>query len=581
MLIDPGGNDPVDVSGQVGGINAIQSAMCVFAVSAGHFAIQVWPRLLNPYFGVDCWRHMLAAEYIARHRRLPEQSLNNYLFRGPFDYPPFIPVVMALFPARVRLVMQAVVSPLFEVFHGVFVYWLVFHFTGDWWSATVAHIVFALVPITILENSQLNARSPGSLFLSLAMVGATLGVGSWSVPWLACSIAAGVAAHMTHKMASQTLVLFSLMALPVIAWVKGGPLIGAVSLGVALIVFGPIMIRVVVGHIAVLTYHRRHFASRLGAKAGVGSRGFVGSLISLAKANPLITIVGADPWIVVAAAVLLSGKFRWHGPPPLGRVLCFWLVAILVLIVTTSTVRQLKFLGDGPRYSYYLAFPIAVLMGPALAARFQQHPAAWGLVAVVVAAGIIAEVLVIQWKGVVHDVERSLQGDLKTITDILRNTPDARVAVLPLCAAEVVAFFGECAVLSTDSAAVHARDEEFKAYTPALRKPLRHFVRQYGITHVAMHPILESQEPYALPQGAAVLHDGSSMTLWRIPDETKAGSPTAGTVSCGNIRDGSVEGEHRVARGGPFGRQVESTEDRRVSGSSALHEEGACDDRPG
>lgn len=500
------------------GSDTTQAAMFVCAVCLGHFAIQVWPRLLNPYFGVDCWRHMLAAEYIARHRRLPEESLSNYLFRGPFDYPPFIPVLMALFPTRARLVLQAVVSPLFEVGHGVFVYWLVLHFTGDWRAATVSHVLFALVPITILENSQLNARSPGSLFLSLAMVGATLGVESWSPSWLGFAIAAGVAAHMTHKMASQTLVLFSLVSLPVIGWVNGAPLIGVVSLGVALIVFGRIMMRVVVGHLAVLAYHRQNFASRVLTETSVGSRGFVAALVALAKASPLITILGADPWIVVSASLSVSGGLECAGPPLLGRVLCFWVVAILLLIVTTSTVRQLQFLGDGPRYSYYLAFPIAVLTGPALTAHLQRHLLGWGWAAAAVAAGIIAEVIVIQWKGVVCDVERSLKGDLKIITDTLRDTPGAKVAVLPLCAAEVVAFFGECSVLSTDSAAVHARDEEFKAYSPALRMPLQHFLNRYDITHVAMPPRLQSHESYALPKGTMAIHGGNSISLCRVPN---------------------------------------------------------------
>lgn len=486
-------------------------------VAACHFALQAWPRLFNPFFGVDCWRHMLAAEHIHRHRRLPVESLDNYLFRGPFDYPPFIPVLLALFPRPVRLFVQAILSPLFETIHGMVAFGVVWGASGDLACASLAQVLFALVPITTLENSQLSARSPGSLFLTLAITGAALWVNGQGWGWLALGLTAGVLTHVTHKMASQTLVLFSLLGMPFVWWLRGVPLVGIASLGVAAMLLPGLMRRNLVGHWAILRYYRAHFAKPAPAVRSVESRGFVGRLVAMAKSNPLITLIGADPWIMLMP--LLAGLPSAVGAPEILQTnLIFWLAAIVMLILTTSTLQPLRFLGDGPRYSFYLAFPLAVLLGPLLMAVLRE-PGPWADACraggVLLGLGILAEILLIQFKGIVNDKERSYRGDVAVIADTVRKSGGARLAIFPLCTAEVMAFFGECQVLSTDSSIVHAEHEDYRAFNPRLRKPLEFFLEKYGITHVVLESHYEGQPDFEVPPAFVPQHSGKAFKLWR------------------------------------------------------------------
>lgn len=495
----------------------MEALSCSLVVAAAHFALQSWPRLLNPFFGVDCWRHMLAAEHIRTKLRLPVDSLSNYLFRGPFDYPPFIPVLLAAFPRRMRLFMQAILSPIFEVIHGMVAFGVVWGASGDVTSAALSQVLFALVPITTLENSQLSARSPGSLYLTLAITGTALFAngGGWS--WLVLGLTAGVMTHLTHKMASQTLVLFSLLGLPFLWWLRGVPLVGIVSLGISIAIFPRLMRRNLVGHWAILRYYRAHFAKPAPAVRSVESRGFVGRLVAVAKSNPLVTLIGADPWILLVP-LLLGFPGLGSAVEILQRNLLFWLAAVVLLILSTSTLRPLRFLGDGPRYSFYLAFPLAILLGPLLAPHLRE-PGAWSLTwrggTLLLGLGILGEILLIQFKGIVKDRERSYRDDVAVIAAQVRTSPAARLAIFPLCTAEVMAFFGECQVLSTDSSIAHAEHEDFRTFNPRLRKPLKFFLDKYDITHVVLESHYEGQTDFEVPQSFAQQYRGNTFTLWR------------------------------------------------------------------
>lgn len=490
---------------------------CCLTVAAFHVALQTWPRLLNHYFGVDCWRHMLAADFIRRHRRLPVESLDNYLFRGPFDYPPFVPILLACLPSGIRLAAQAVVAPLFESLHGILVFAIVQDATGDVLAAVLSQAVFSLVPITTLENSQLNARSPGSLFLSLCVLGATAFASGGQLVWLALSLTCGVLVHLTHKMASQTLILLSILGLPLAGWMQGVPVVGIASLGLAMLAFPKLVLRILTGHVAVLRFHRAQFSAGTDrSNTGVESRGFVGRAVAIAKTNPAITIAGAVPWVVLLP-FLGSARPAAGLPPLLERVSAFWLVACLVLIVATSVVRPLRFLGDGPRYSFYLALPVALFSGPLLAAHAREHNAlsrTCVIAGCVVATAVLAEICFLQWKGVVSDTERSYRGDIAAICDRLRAAPGARVAVFPLCTAEVIAFFGACRVLSTDSALAHAENVDFLAFNPHLLRPLSYFLERYSITHAVLEHRRRKSPEFTLPPEFTEVHSGRSFGIW-------------------------------------------------------------------
>lgn len=482
-------------------------------VALGHFVLITWPRLVNPFFGVDCWRHMLAADYIRKHGRIPEKSIDNYLFNGSFDYPPLVPIFLSLFPKGVRLFLQAVTSPMIETCHGVLVFSLVLYWTGSTTAAALSQVIFALVPITVLENSQLTARTPGSLLLTVSLVGVTAFAGNGNWLWLGIALTAAVLVHFTHKMASQTLLLFSILAMPLLPWLHAIVLIGPLSLLISFAIAPRLVRRILVGNMALLRYYWRVFMAPSAMAASVESPSLVGRLVKLAKSNPLITAAGANPWIMFAG---LLAVVSWPAARALPVMILFWLGAVYTLIVSTTWVRPLRFLGDGPRYSYYLSFPVAIAAGHLIACipcglGFSSR----GLAAISVAGiGVAAGIIFLQFKAVVSDRERSLRGDVKAIVEILKGSDTARVLVLPLCTAEIVAFFADCRVLSTDSALVHAEDPDFRNFNPRLAKPVSFFLERYDITHVMVENTPAFMSILNLSGAFTLTHDGVDFVLW-------------------------------------------------------------------
>ncbi|MBM4094509.1 MAG: hypothetical protein FJ276_34660, partial [Planctomycetes bacterium] len=232
----------------------------------------------------------------------------NYLFRGGFDYPPVVPLIMAFVPTKAALFLQALFSPLVDALHGVLAFTLVVGWTGDLLSAGLAQTMFALVPITALENSQFTGRSAGSLLMTIAIVGPACFFAGEGWTWLVSGMLAGLLVHMTHKMASQTLVFLSLLALPLALRLPGVVIAGPSTVLAALGVFGRAYRRVLAGQIHVLKFFREVLAEEAPRSRRVESPTFVGTLVGLAKRNFLVTAVGADPWVlpIVAAAVLGS-----------------------------------------------------------------------------------------------------------------------------------------------------------------------------------------------------------------------------------------------------------------------------------
>ena len=86
------------------------------------FFLQVWPRLINRYFGVDTWRHLMVADYVRENRHLPESMKSRYILPAPFGYPPVIVILLAIFPKKIAEKFQFVFSPLFDSFSNYFIF---------------------------------------------------------------------------------------------------------------------------------------------------------------------------------------------------------------------------------------------------------------------------------------------------------------------------------------------------------------------------------------------------------------------------------------------------------------------------
>src|SRR3990170_1160660 len=62
------------------------------------FALQIWPRLIKRYFGVDTWRWLLFANYVRKYKALPTESPKQFIATSVFGYPPVVILFLSIFP---------------------------------------------------------------------------------------------------------------------------------------------------------------------------------------------------------------------------------------------------------------------------------------------------------------------------------------------------------------------------------------------------------------------------------------------------------------------------------------------------
>jgi len=100
------------------------------AVSLLGYLIQVRPRFYNRYFGVDTWRNLSISDYIRTHKRLPEE-LPKYMLKGPFDYPPFLNIILALLPKKFVEDYQGFISPIFDTINNILIFIVTYILTRE------------------------------------------------------------------------------------------------------------------------------------------------------------------------------------------------------------------------------------------------------------------------------------------------------------------------------------------------------------------------------------------------------------------------------------------------------------------
>ncbi|MBI4091744.1 MAG: hypothetical protein HY427_00860, partial [Candidatus Levybacteria bacterium] len=79
------------------------------------FALQVYPRFFNKYFGVDVWTRLLEIEHVKKAgHKIPGKIKKGFIIDGTFDYPIIFPWLFSFFPKKFLLEIQGFVSPFFD-----------------------------------------------------------------------------------------------------------------------------------------------------------------------------------------------------------------------------------------------------------------------------------------------------------------------------------------------------------------------------------------------------------------------------------------------------------------------------------
>lgn len=471
-------------------------------IALAGFALQVWPRLINRYFGIDTWRFTLLADYIRTHKKLPESLPDTYIVPGSVDNPPLLPWLLSHLPKQWLDRNQGFVSPAFDVIASLTVYAMGVSASGSPIGGHYAQMVYLLIPVVPLEASNLSLRTLGSLTFtwSMLMVQCYALHPAW---WTFLLGVAGVALlAMTHRMAMQVL-FFTLFWMAMATRNVDPLLVFACGLLVTVFATRGLYLRYLRGHLLMISFWMYNIKNRLAHQvrgnptAERKHTDFVRRIEHLIWTIPVAPFLAVNPWILYAFCAVFSlpagGGDSWM------EMYTLWAVTLFFLGVLFN-LPLLRFLGEGQRYLEFGTSAAAAVAG-SMILRFQENPAVWApvhYVPCVLGAGCLALVLFFQVKLVVRNPDKSVTPALWAAINHLNNRPaPVRLACLPHGLADAVAYFltNGKVLLSDNSVGVW----ELADWFPLITKPLTEIAAKYELSAFLVSTNFVKPEELDLP----------------------------------------------------------------------------------
>jgi hypothetical protein len=399
-------------------------------------------RLGSANLGVDHWYWKAWVETYRRERRFPPE-LPQYVLDEQQWYPPVFPLLLAHLPAVVfegctRLLAIGVDLLRLGLLLGATA-WLS---GGDMAAVMVAGLVYALAPILVSYNVQLNPRGLGALLLDggiiLVLWAYALDGPAWA--WLIAALLGGVVL-LTHKMTTQLLWFLCLAAASLTLDWRFAALIPA-SVLVALVLSRGFYAKVAIAHWDIVTFWNRNWrwlqAHPLKESPVYGEPGYETPTKLHRRGLPGVAqhvryLAGYLPAGWIMAALLALGTLRPSVPAEVA--LAVWAGLVLAFAAATTLVPFLKCLGSGGYYLYNAAFPVALLWGLTL----PNAPAGWVAWAGLGVAVLVSLVALARFYRRVAQA-RAADAGLDEALAYLREQPKGVVMCLPMNLYDLVAY---------------------------------------------------------------------------------------------------------------------------------------------
>lgn len=455
-------------------------------------------RLGRAGLGVDHWYWKAYVEAYRRQRVFPP-ALPQFVLDEQQWYPPAFPLLLAHLPAVLFERYSRLLAVGIDVLRlGLLLGVAAAFGGGDPLVVAIAGAVYALSPILVSYNVQLNPRGLGALLLDAAVVlvlwATALGGPPWA--WPAAALLAGLVL-LTHKMTTQLLWFLGLAAsLVALDWRFVALLSGSAL--VALALSRGCYAKVALAHWDIVSFWHRNWrwlqAHQLLESPVYGRPGYEtpskmhspGLAGAVRHVRYLAAYLPAG-WAL--AALLLAGQLTARdGATP---ALVAWAALALAFALATTFVPALKCLGSGYYYLYNAAFPVALLWGLA-AGGASSGWAAWSGLALGLGTSLVAVAAFYRKLGREKIGDSSLDDALA----YLQAQPRGVVFCLPLQLSDLVAYVTGQPVLTGGHGYGFRR---FEPIFPRLLLPLPEVVRRYEVRYVL------AREDYLPPSARAEL----------------------------------------------------------------------------
>lgn len=488
------------------------------------FFFQSYPRFFNRYFGVDVWSRMLETDYIRKnHHQIPMEKISDgFILEGFFNYPPVLLWILSFIPKKTLFNIQGFIAPISDVLQNILVFGITLQITGKIETALIAQLVYATIPLTVLENSYLTPRSLGYLNFTLAFYPLLL-YSTWpNNLYLLISFSFLVLSFFTHKFATQSL-FFACVFFSIIDNRSSLYLLTFMAAFVtAVLISRGYYLRILQGHIDNIRFWMRNFEYRFAHQIrGIIKKrektDFVGQIYYLLGTFTPMTLIGTNIWIIFPLFFLISKLLNWQFLP-IDNLLLYkmsiWVLFFYFLSVLVLSIKYLIPIGEGQRYLEMSVAPTAVLTAiifSVLIGTNYQYLVI--LLFILILIINISLTIFVQWKGIIDDKNRSLTKDMEKIFSFINKfKPRPRILCIPHQITTMILYNTTAKVLVDIQAGTLSKIDDI---FPVLKKPVSEIAKKYNLNLLVLKKDYATMEELKL-QKSSLLFEIEDTQVFKI-----------------------------------------------------------------
>lgn len=344
----------------------------IFALILLAIMLRVIPALVAPRgVGVDQWFWRAYIEKL-RDTKIFPPLLPQFLLDQAQWYPPLFPVVLARLPAAVFSQYGRYLAVLIDLLRLVVLVLATRWLSGSDTAAVFAGAAYAMTPLLVTYNMQLNPRGMAALFLDLCWLTAATLLLADGAAWL-WSVALFLAGLvlLTHKMTTQLFWFISLAGAAMTGRMELALLVPG-SMVAAYVLSGGFYRKVLSAHADIASFWFRNWrwsgSNPILESPVYGEPGFESPTKYYRSGwgpwlRRLQFVIGFNPW---TPAVLLIGLVAYVDGYVFSRIeswVFVWLALCFAFALLTTLVPMLRCLGQGYLYGYNGSFPAALALG--------------------------------------------------------------------------------------------------------------------------------------------------------------------------------------------------------------------------
>lgn len=456
--------------------------MHVFALllPVAAFLFESYPRFLNRKFGVDVWTHLLYLREYHRQKGIPKKITRGFIISGTYDYPPAFILILSKFPFKMVEKYEFLFSPFFDSVHILLIYILAFQITGNIYISLVAQLLYVLTPIIILENSSATPRSLGYLLFTSTFMLLFAYMNLNSIWYLFFAVLSGSMIFLSHRFTAQGFLFFSIFFS---IYDRSYIYIMTFILSfISAVVFSKgFYLKVLKGHLGNLRFWYKNIDYRYahqvkGTYKQHKTKDVIFKFYNQFLKFPPFVLTITNPWTLVVIFILFFNYPNLN----IYQYLLWWVIFSYILAMLTTSIPNLRFLGEGQRYLELSAFPAAFLSSVQLFAfsGMEEFDLVFIIYLTITICALVT-ILVIQRKAIVKEKMRTITDSMQEMFNYLKSLKKKpRLLCIPHQITTNTIYHTDCPVFVN---ADYATIDKISDVYPYLKKPIESIMKKHKL----------------------------------------------------------------------------------------------------